>query len=67
MKQVRKYVYFGLLVVTALIVPPDFFTHLITVAPMIVLYEISIYLVKLKERRALKKRGKWKWQIKEAA
>ncbi|WP_031547846.1 twin-arginine translocase subunit TatC [Salinicoccus luteus] len=58
MKQVRKYVYFGLLVVTALIVPPDFFTHLITVAPMIVLYEISIYLVKLKERRALKKARK---------
>lgn len=58
MKKVRKYVYFALLIVTALIAPPDFFTHLITVSPMIVLYEISIYIVMLRERRARKKAAK---------
>ena len=51
MKNVRLYVYFVLLVITALIAPPDFFTHMITVTPMIVLYEISIYIVKIKENR----------------
>lgn len=51
MKNVRLYVYFALLVITALIAPPDFFTHMITVSPMIVLYEISIHIVKIKERR----------------
>jgi sec-independent protein translocase protein TatC len=55
MKNIRLYVYFGLLVVTALIAPPDFFTHIITVSPMIVLYEISIYIVKIRERRQRKK------------
>lgn len=51
MKNVRLYVYFALLVITALIAPPDFFTHMITVSPMIILYEISIHIVKIKERR----------------
>ncbi|WP_462419843.1 twin-arginine translocase subunit TatC [Salinicoccus sp. Marseille-QA3877] len=60
MKNVRLYVYFGLLVITALIAPPDFFTHMITVSPMIVLYEISIYLVKIKENRRRKKEAKMK-------
>lgn len=51
MKNIRLYVYFALLVITALIAPPDFFTHIITVSPMIVLYEISIYIVKIREHR----------------
>ncbi|TVT28823.1 twin-arginine translocase subunit TatC [Salinicoccus cyprini] len=55
MRKVRKYVYFALFVITALIAPPDFFTHIITVSPMIILYEISIYLVMIKERRAKRK------------
>jgi len=58
MRKVRKYVYFALLVITALIAPPDFFTHLITVSPMIVLYEISIYIVRIRERRAAKRKTK---------
>lgn len=58
MKNIRLYVYFGLLVITALIAPPDFFTHIITVSPMIVLYEISIYIVKIRERRRRKKEEK---------
>ncbi|MFD2830367.1 twin-arginine translocase subunit TatC [Corticicoccus populi] len=58
MKNIRLYVYFGLLVITALIAPPDFFTHIITVSPMIVLYEISIYIVKIRERRRRRKEEK---------
>ncbi|GAB3063319.1 twin-arginine translocase subunit TatC [Salinicoccus sesuvii] len=55
MRSIRKYVYFGLIVITALIAPPDFFTHIITVTPMFILYEISIYIVRIRERRAAKK------------
>lgn len=55
MRSIRKYVYFGLIVVTALIAPPDFFTHIITVTPMFILYEISIYIVRIRERRAARK------------
>lgn len=55
MKKSRKFAYFGLLVITAIIAPPDFFTHLITLLPMIGLYEISIILVRRKERRTAQK------------
>ena len=55
MRKSRKYAYFALMVVTAIIAPPDFFTHIITLLPMIGLYEVSIVLVRRKERRAAKK------------
>ena len=51
MGSVRKFAYFGLLVITALIAPPDIFSHLLTLTPMILLYEFSIILVKRKEAR----------------
>ena len=51
MRNVRKFAYFGLLVITALIAPPDIFSHLLTLSPMIILYEVSIILVKKKEAR----------------
>lgn len=55
MVAIRKYVYFGLLVLTAIIMPPDVFTHLISLTPMIVLYEISIVLIRRRERRQQKR------------
>jgi len=51
MRSIRKFAYFGLLVITALIAPPDIFSHLLTLTPMILLYEFSIILVKRKEKR----------------
>jgi len=51
MVKARKYSYFALIVLTALIAPPDLFSHLIVLAPMIVLYEVSIYIVKRKEKK----------------
>lgn len=55
MQNMRKYAYFILLVVTALIAPPDLFTHLITLSPMILLYEISIILIKRRDKKKAKK------------
>lgn len=57
MTTMRKYAYFTLMVITALIAPPDVFTHLVTLIPMILLYELSIILIKRKERKeALKEK-----------
>ena len=58
MTSMRKYAYFTLLVITALIAPPDVFTHLVTLIPMILLYELSIILIKRKERKAEAKAAK---------
>ena len=52
MTTMRKYAYFILMVITALIAPPDIFTHLVTLLPMILLYEVSIILIRRRERRA---------------
>ena len=54
LKKNRKYAYFIMFVLAALIAPPDLMTHLLLTVPMIVLYEISIYVSKIGYRRYLK-------------
>lgn len=54
LKKNRKYAYFILLVIAALIAPPDLMTHVMLTIPMIILYEISIYISKIGYRRYLK-------------
>lgn len=51
LKKVRKWSYVVLAVVSALITPPDFFSQLIILIPMIGLYEASIFLVTKTETR----------------
>ncbi|GKV70046.1 Sec-independent protein translocase protein TatCd [Sporosarcina sp. NCCP-2716] len=51
LKKVRKWSYVVLAVVSALITPPDFFSQLIILIPMIGLYEASIFLVTRTERK----------------
>lgn len=51
MKKVRKWSYVVLGVISALITPPDFFSQLIILIPMIGLYEVSIFLVMRTEKR----------------
>ncbi|REB05615.1 twin-arginine translocase subunit TatC [Sporosarcina sp. BI001-red] len=51
MKKVRKWSYVVLGVISALITPPDFFSQLIILIPMIGLYEASIFLVTRTEKR----------------
>lgn len=45
MKNVRKWAYVAIAVLSALITPPDFISQLIVLIPMILLYESSIYIV----------------------
>ncbi len=51
LRKSRKYAYLILLVLSALITPPDVFLQLIVAVPLFILYEISIYLSALVERR----------------
>ncbi|SHF55249.1 twin-arginine translocase subunit TatC [Ornithinibacillus halophilus] len=44
MRKVRKYAYFVLIIIGTMITPPDLILPLITAIPLILLYEISIYL-----------------------
>jgi len=44
MRKNRKYAYFALFVVAALIAPPDVTSHLMISVPLFVLYEISILI-----------------------
>lgn len=67
MTTMRKYAYFTLMVITALIAPPDVFTHLVTLIPMILLYELSIILIKRKERKEALKEKKAQEQAEKKA
>lgn len=49
--RIRKYAYLILLIVAALITPPDVISQLIVVVPLIILYEISIGIAKFGMRK----------------
>lgn len=51
MKNVRRWSYLVLAIVSALITPPDFISQLLVLIPMAILYEASIYLVKKMEAK----------------
>lgn len=54
LKRNRKYAYFILFVFAAIIAPPDLMTHIMLTVPMILLYELSIYISKIGYKRYLK-------------
>lgn len=49
--KVRKYAYVLLAVVSALVTPPDFLSQLLVLCPMVLLYELGIYLSKVVYKR----------------
>ncbi|GAA0611268.1 twin-arginine translocase subunit TatC [Virgibacillus siamensis] len=55
MRKTRKYAYLILAIVGAAITPPDFVLQIVVAIPLILLYEISIYLSGIVYRRKLKK------------
>ncbi len=62
LRDVRKYAIVGILVVAALVTPPDVVTQLILFTAVYGLYEISIFLVMLVEKKReerLKAEGLW--------
>jgi sec-independent protein translocase protein TatC len=51
LKAKRKFAVLGIFAVAAILTPPDVFTQLLMAGPLLVLYEISIYVARLIERR----------------
>ena len=54
LSKVRKFAYFALLCVAALIAPPDIMSHMIVTLPLCILYEISIMISRIGYRKYLK-------------
>jgi len=50
LQEKRKYAFLGIVIVAAIITPPDFFSPISLIIPLYALYEISIILVKGSER-----------------
>lgn len=59
MRKVRKYAYLVLVIIGAVITPPDFVLQIVVAIPLIVLYEISIYLSQIVYRKKMKKHQKF--------
>lgn len=49
----RKLSYFGLIVVSVLITPPDFLSDVLVIVPLLVLYEVSVSLSRIVYRKKL--------------
>lgn len=62
LSKIRKYAYFILLVIAALITPPELISHLMVSIPLFLLYEISILI----SRGAYKKRMKAEAEMAES-
>ncbi|MFJ7726207.1 twin-arginine translocase subunit TatC [Neobacillus sp. NPDC097160] len=53
--KLRKYVYLILVIIASMISPPEFFSHISVAIPLILLYEISIFLSKMVFKRKQKR------------
>lgn len=58
MASVRKYAYFSLLVIAAIIAPPEVVSHLMITIPLCILYEVSIWIARLGYRQYLRSERK---------
>ncbi|NGP46553.1 twin-arginine translocase subunit TatC [Bacillaceae bacterium SIJ1] len=56
LRSIRKYSYFVLLVIAGLITPPDLISHMMVTLPLLLLYELSIFISVYAQRKADKKR-----------
>lgn len=54
LKKSRKYAYFMLLIVGALVTPPDIFLQLVVAIPLFILYEISVSLASFVYKRKMR-------------
>ena len=51
LKSMRRYAILGITIVAAILTPPDFISPFALIIPLILLYEVSIWCVKLIERQ----------------
>lgn len=50
--QIRRYAYFVLLVIAALITPPDIVSHMMVSVPLFILYEVSVLISRIGYKKA---------------
>ncbi len=55
LKKYRKHAFVGVLIISAIITPPDLFTQVVVSIPIILLYEFGILISKRIEKKRLKK------------
>jgi sec-independent protein translocase protein TatC len=55
LKNVRKYAYLVLAIISALITPPDFISQILVLTPLIILYEIGVMLSMVALKNKMKK------------
>ena len=55
LRRTRKYAYFVLIIIGTIVTPPDFILQIVVAIPLIILYEISIYLASIVYRKKLRK------------
>ncbi|WP_102349347.1 twin-arginine translocase subunit TatC [Bacillus sp. Marseille-P3661] len=58
LSKIRKYAYFVLVIISAVVTPPDFLTQTLVMIPMFILYEASISMSRIIYRKKLKKEKK---------
>ncbi len=54
--KIRRYAYVALIIIASCISPPDFLSHSLVAVPLICIYEISIALSKIVNKRKKEKR-----------
>lgn len=67
LKKLRRYAYLLLVVIATLVTPPDIISDILVAIPMILLYEISIYLSGKVYKKQLEREEQWKAEAEEAA
>ncbi|WP_035101235.1 twin-arginine translocase subunit TatC [Aneurinibacillus terranovensis] len=59
LKKVRGYAYLVLVIVASMISPPDFISHISVLIPLLLLYEISVFVSRFVYRKQLKEDEEW--------
>lgn len=55
LRRIRKFAFLGIIIVSAILTPPDFFSQLLMVGPLYLLFEVGLILILLVEKRRRKK------------
>lgn len=55
LRKIRKYAYFIMVIIGAIVTPPDFILQIVVAIPLFLLYEISIYLSGIVYRKKIRK------------
>lgn len=57
--KIRRFAYFGITVVTFILTPPEIVTEILVTIPLLLLYELSIWLSRIVYRKQVKEDEEW--------